>query len=278
MRHQIALYASLAICCITACTKHDVCPEPPVTTTDCDFAQSLVTYLTDHPYTRTQYEKEYDESGRAVKVRAGIFGAGLRSSHTFQLRYNGSTVCFIEDGSTTDTALIAHFDGAGRLQEMIQGKDAPTGLFLPVLFAYKGGRLAHAQIISGGPGISLYTKYDTNGNVIMLSDSTDLDFTGFTYTYDLSVTATEQFYSDDFYDRRYNALYLAEFLGWLPDLQPVNKRISSEMFGDVIPLTNHVYDSLGRLVSYESGQDFSQYQLRFTNVWNCGGKKQALPN
>jgi len=278
MRYVLMLVTAVGAFCLAGCKKFD-CSEPPATGGNCNLAQSLVTYQINNPYTRTQYQKECDENGRAVKVTAGVFSHGLKFSHIFQLLYDSHAIYLMDEG-TSDTALIALFDGAGRLQKIAQAHDALFNAFLPVQFTYGEKGLAHIQIIADRPeGTSLYTKYDTKGNIIELSDSTDQSFRGFAYTYDLSVTATKQFYSDDFYDSRYSAFYLAEFLGWLPDLQPVNKRTSSAMNGnEAIPLSNHVYDSEGRLVSYESGQDFSEYNLTFTNVWHCDSQKHKTVN
>ena len=104
------------------------------------------------------------------------------------------------------------------------------------------------------------------------------------FTYDLSVSANGQFYSDDFqiYELSESTLYLAQFLGWLPDLMPKNKRVAVKILErnpfdktDLIPtyeatLTNHVYDANGNLVSYKATAN--QGAATYNSVWDCSKK------
>jgi hypothetical protein len=100
------------------------------------------------------------------------------------------------------------------------------------------------------------------------------------------VKAPGQFYPDDFgADFNNSTIYLAQFMGWLPDLMPVNKRTAYRIVAEDDPtddeppyvlgegtLINHIYDSEGKLISYQSDD------LTFTSIWNCDSGKQGTPN
>jgi hypothetical protein len=97
--------------------------------------------------------------------------------------------------------------------------------------------------------------------------------------------AKRQWYTDHFPESGVsNTVNLAQFMGWLPGLNPVNKRthwtyIYNDDQDDSTPpevreqfLTNHVYDSNGNLVSYRSGDAV------FTSTWNCTEGNANRPN
>jgi YD repeat-containing protein len=264
-------FVAFTVLSLTACKKTDFCPKTPTKpNTSCALAQSFQTG-DDHPGMVSQFRKEFDNKGKVSKVVAGLFTLSLEDSIPLLLKYNGNTVYFVKEQNTADTVIVAHFDGADRLVSIAEG-NAPNYRFVPATFAYSGGHLSAINIA----GNNLKTKYDANGNILEMADP-NVDGQDYYFTYDLSVKATSQFYPDAFLGDSYNSLYLAQALGWLPDLEPVNKRTRSrvaisedyDLFN--MELTDHVYDSEGKLLSYRAG-------LLYTNLWNCNGNQNNGKN
>jgi hypothetical protein len=152
-------------------------------------------------------------------------------------------------------------------------------------FFYEAGHLSYYLI----EGIfDFHLTYDEKDNVTRIYRDNDSTDKGFFFTYDLSVTATHQFYSDHFSIYGVcDAVNLAQFMGWLPDLNPKNKRTSFIYVADIAPtiaapgyigkhpITRHVYDSNGNLVSY-NGLVWDN-DIMFTNVYRCAGEKNTTP-
>lgn len=255
-----------------ACKKQDYCKEPPEAETKCNLAQSLISGFDDNPGQTSQYRKEYDPvTGKVRKVVAGRFTFYLTDSISLLVQYNGNTIHLIQEGSPTDTVLNAHFGSDGRLLNLTEG-NAPVYDLPQLSFNYTAGRLSN---ISGEYELDI--TYDGYGNVVKMEDPS-LGAQSFYHTYDVSVSATKQFYPDGFYGDSYNSLFLAQFMGWLPDLEPVSKRtFSRTVTGDYelysSNLTNHVYDSEGKLISYKTFN-----VVTYTNVWNCNEKNSKNAN
>jgi hypothetical protein len=270
---------------VAACRKHDYCPEPPHQS-QCELTQSTTSFGPGD-YT-PQYRKEYDASGRVTKVVAALYSLVLNDSIALLLHYNGNDVYFLSEENSADTVLVASFDASSHLTSMIDPKfkDDEEYQFEPATeFGYANGKLSRiTRHISYGFLVDLYTTYDANGNVIRIHETNNDANAGTFFTYDLTVTATAQFYSDQFgSDFLNNQVYLAEFLGWLPDLIPVNRRTSFRhvfndedttddepgyVFNNTV-LKDHVYDGEGKLLSYK----IANGQITFTNTWNCTVEK-----
>lgn len=236
-----------------------------------------------------QYRKEYDTQGRVIKIVAGLFGLTLDDSISLLVRYNGPDVYLISEQNTVDTVLIASFNSTNQLTQIAVGNITNEDLLLkfePLTeFAYAAGRLSViTRHVVPGFTLPLYTTYDQNGNIVRIYQQSDDANAGTFFTYDLSVKATAQYYSDqNGTDNLNNPVYIAECLGWLPDLEPVNKRVSfRQVFNDEDPtdnepgyvfnhtdLTDHVYDSDGKLRSYK----IADGAITYTNIWNCDVKK-----
>lgn len=286
------IVAALLICtvfCIAACQKHDDCPEPPKEEATCTLMQSLVSENSGNSAI-SQYRKEYDPAtGKVSKVVAALYGLLLEDSVALLVRYQGNTVYFIAEKNAADTVLVATFDAANRLTRMALGNVTPDDyhyLLEPATdFGYNAGRLSViTRHMDADQDFVIYAAYDANGNIVRFYETDDDANTGTFFTYDLSVKASAQFYSDhygtDFWS---NQVYLAQFMGWLPDLNPVNRRTSfRQVFADEdttddVPgyvfndteLTDHVYDSDGKLLSYK----IAEGQITYTNVWNCDARK-----
>jgi len=276
MKVQTTVLMSSLILMLIACQKHDPCPKPSKEETTCDLVKSiLINISTDYNDTFSQYRKVYDAYSRVSKVVAGIFVLALDDSVTLALAYKGSTVYFLDVKRPSDTFLIARFDSRNRLARIEPGNvNTMYEDFETDTFTYSGDRLTGYStfVANDGDPYEFTTRltYDGNGNIIHMGED---DSTGMFYTYDLSATAMRQFYSDDFHFNVLNSFYLAEFMGWLPDLMPVNKRLTAK---EIDPdnfelvdntLSNHVYDDNGNLLSYEIRG------YKYVNTWNCTTKK-----
>jgi hypothetical protein len=275
---------------VTTCKKQDYCPEPPKADSTCDLMQSSLDYTyQEETYNYPAYQKAYDASGRVTKVVAVRYTYARDDSTIMALKYKGRTVYFLDEKNQTDTILIASFDAKKRLLKMAMGNvDADETEFVTFQFTYEGDRLSSYASLTEFEGAIYEDKrlltYDTHGNIIRIYGPDFTETEGVFYTYDLSVTAKRQWYSDEFDGWWYNTVYLAQFLGWLPDLMPVNKRLTSidivqdsEDDPEEIPnvdnvLTNHVYDEHGNLLSYKAGD------YKYTNTWNCTKSETHWPN
>lgn len=278
---KISLFVFLLL--IISCKKHDYC-DPPPKTESCDLAQSLVTPFVGEPY--SQFRKEYDPAtGKVRKVVTGIYYFRLFDSIPMLLRYNGSTAYFLDETNPSDTFLIATFDAHNRLRKLAEGNaTTDDGIFFTTEFIYSAHRLWGYTVAGYEDTVRL--TYDGNGNLTRMYIDQTSATEGTFFTYDLSVKATGQWYSEYFLDGAENVLYLTQFMGWLPDLTPVNKRTSFKIVlrdedpNDDIPppvlldgnLTDHVYDNEGKLLSYKANDN------TYINTWNCNMKGNAWPD
>jgi hypothetical protein len=287
MRITWAAGVACALSLLTACKKHDYCPNPQPQST-CNLMQSTAAFGSgDHT---PQYRKEYDATGRVTKVVAALYSLVLEDSMTLLLHYQGHTVYFLSAENSTDTVLIASFDAAKRLTSI-----SPPSLFDETRlewfepethFSYTNKTLSRiTRHTLSNLILDYFISYDEAGNVIRIYRADDDANAGTFFTYDLSVKATAQFYSDHFgTDFLNNQVYLAQFLGWLPDLMPVNRRTAfRQVFTDEdttddepgyvfnsTELIDHVYDSKGNLVSYK----IANGEISFSNTWHCTDKKE----
>lgn len=262
------------------CKKTDYCPDPPKKDSTCELVQSFLfldSLSGDEPGLFSQYRKEFDGSGKVRKVVAGIFELRLADSVSMLLKYSGNTVYFLDEKNPGDTFTTATFDAQNRLQKMTEGNAThpKRGFndFVTTEFYYDNNRLSSFYIVYTGNPTRL--TYDANGNVVRMYNNGDQAEAGTFFTYDLSVTAKRQFYTDHFVNGGENALYLAQFMGWLPDLEPVNRRTAWKIVyndedpNDGIPPyelaagseSGHVYDGNGNLIRYNNGA--------YTNIWRC---------
>ena len=266
MKRTSATLVMAIIISISACKKNDYCDKTPKHQATCDLMQVLES-SGDKDGSVSRYRKEYDPStGKVSKVVVGLFTFCLGDSISLIPKYDGNDIHFVREDNENDTVITATFDGNNRLLKLTQG-NAPHFQLASMLFSYSSNRLLKLHFaFSSDFTFDLVPTYDANGNVTKLIDPTGTGQSYF-YTYDLSVRATQQFYSDDFEGDGYNSMYMAEFMGWLPDLEPVNKRTHVRLVtGDYeiadADLADHIYDASGKLLSYQSG-------ATFTNIWNC---------
>lgn len=288
MRITIATLLAGITILLAACKKQDYCDNPPKNE-NCDLVQAVLNRPAtpdpeeefNTPGTFSAFRKEYDgTTGKVRKVVAGLFTFYLYDSISMLVRHSGSSVYFLRETAPDDTIAIATFDGANRLQqiEALQIAQLP---FETTQFTYTSNRLAGYTI---GGNITVKLSYDAAGNIVHMYNPGDTATgLGRFFTYDLWVTATRQWYFDDFELGSEEAVRLAQFMGWLPDLEPVNRRISYKDLVDYdedgVPevftsrtLSNHLYDSDGKLISYKSDGE------TYTNIWSCSKKTNTSPN
>jgi len=284
MRISIAVIITGIFLSLTACKKQDHCQKPPKKDSTCDLMQSALindSLSGDEPGLFSEYRKEYDNSGKVRKVVAGVYSLRLDDSVALLLTYKGSTIYMVDEKKPTDTFLIVTFDSHNRLQEMRSG-NATISYFETTSFSYESGHLSGYLIREL---FQYHVAYDGNGNVAHIYSNYDEVSEGLFFTYDYTVHAKRQWYTDHFpLNGVSNSVYLAQFLGWLPDLEPVNKRVYwKEIYNDVVDdstssviteraLTNHMYDSNGNLVSYRSGDAV------YTRTWSCEAKATIASN
>jgi hypothetical protein len=273
MKIKTALFVASTAFLVISCQKDDDCDPPPQTKKKCDLAQVIETStFKEESYTRSRFRKEYDAYGKVNKVVLGLFQLALVDSINMVVKYQGNHAYLLAEYNPADTVVIATFDNADRLMHITQGNAANDRL-VTAHFSYNASKLSNISFDFDNGAFELEPHYDAYGNVTALEDPSSGGGQSFYYTYDVGIKAKQQFYSDEFIGDAYNSLYLAEFMGWLPDLEPVNKRTSSRIsLGEEgeefdlysADLTNHIYDSKGKLISYQIGEF-----LTFTNIWNC---------
>ena len=114
MRIITALSIAVVLFIFTACKKQDHCPRPPNKDSTCDLLQSTV-YLGpswgDFSGLYSEYRKQYDNTGKVRKVVAAEYALTLQDSLAMMLKYNGSTVYFLDEKKPGDTILTAKIDG-----------------------------------------------------------------------------------------------------------------------------------------------------------------------
>jgi hypothetical protein len=279
--------AILLVIGVTACNKQDLNDgaTPPFNQsaakkqTTCDLQQSVLTRDGSNGAdagTFSAFRKVYDASGKVSKVVAGIHFLGLQDSVSMLVKTAGKNVYFLKESNPGDTLLIARFNAKKQLQRIDVSSDASD--FKPTEFFYTNGKLTSLYIAPFATTKKL--QYDGNGNVVRMYDFDNEPTQGTFFTYDQSVSATRQWYASHFRNSSENTMYLAQFMGWLPDLEPVNKCtaykivLHDEDATDDTPgalliegtLTDHVYDSEGKLTYYKDNSE------AFTNTWDCSDK------
>jgi hypothetical protein len=259
---------------------------------DCELINSLTITLnekTESDEVISEFRKEFDSKNEKVsRVLAGLYSQGLQDSILLKVQYKGKTVYFFDESRLTDTILIATFDTKNRLQMMAVGNaEERHGAYGTTAFVYDDNRLIEYHGIDfdeeGNSRIGSITKitYDAIGNVISMYDDQNPG-RGVFFTYDYSVKPNRQWYTQHFLFLD-NTVYLAQFMGWLPDLEPVNKRIHFKVvasgsdpetgdpgyvFADE-DITGHVFDANGNLIGFK--RDNGVINPSF--IWSCDNKR-----
>lgn len=293
MKFIFRLSLAVLLISVASCNKwDDFFKNPKPGDTSCELMAVDATGFDPAPIFRKDVNAN---TGKVDRVLTSVYSLVPGDTVLLHLRYNGNTIYLFRDDRPADTFLTATFNAGGKLQELALGSafDISENYdFRTVQFFYSGGRLARytypafGYVVDGEydpnfvPGRSVYVGYDGNGNVARLY--TDNSQQGeIQYTYNTNVKGKRQFYPDAFgLDFSNTTMYLAQFMGWVPDLNPVNERATQRRTGveeDYFDLsrdyTGHVYDSNGNLVSYGFHSDDDGYiPSLLTNRWRCSSK------
>lgn len=202
------------------------------------------------------FRKTFDDLGRVTMVVAPDFEQGLADSLFLMLHYGKNVIYFINQNNISDTVSTAIFDNQGRLQAMLgsQFSSFPTTEFF-----FSNKKLSSITTV----GTNMSFVYDANGNVIRYEGEFVYEF-----TYDLNTWIDQQVYVDAAGGWILNNFFLAQIMGWTPDLDPVNRRthtrissIDGEFYN--VDITDHVVDADGKLTNYTLGG----YQMNLD--WAC---------
>jgi len=216
------------------------------------------------------FKKIYDPSGKTVKeIDCSFWDVQSPSQlfldefyHTLKVEQKGRMVYLINTQltkeNTPDTVARITLNNQGRPESCAASPaldpDAASKPAVTEYYTYKNDRVTlvksvyNGEIPSTHPQPFTYTivdtvHYDNVGNPI--------SFLGNSYQYDYTKKPKQQFYCDDFMGGD-EPFFLLEYLGYFPEVTcPVNLRthVATLIFsGD---LTNHQFDSKGRLISYD---------------------------
>jgi hypothetical protein len=200
------------------------------------------------------FSKTYDPvTGLINKVTTPLYSIVPADFITLDVEYAFGKVYFLKSG-TNDTALIAEFNQFGRVDK-IQPGSSPSDVLPKTTFGYTANFLTSITT----KGSTSFVAYDNVGNVKTIRDPHSQGLEDVEYTYDYNTVIKKQFYLDPIRGWIWNTYTLAQVMGWLPELVPVNKRIHTKILftnTDVwedAELTAHQLDEEGRLVSYRNG-------------------------
>lgn len=231
------------------------------------------------------FRKENDNTtGKTKKVIASAYTFNPTDSIALILHYSGNLVYMLMEENAADTFLVATFNDKGKLEKLARSNttvEPEKYVFQSLEFEYSGQQLSRYIIIGETTydpeenetvkdmDAPISISYDSYGNVVRVYNHEPYEPVEVTYTYEYSVKAKRQFYPDGFgADLGTSTLYLAQFMGWLPDLEPVHKRIASKSSADYLGydahFTGHGYDSNKNLFSYRNSNEET-----YSNVWSC---------
>jgi len=210
-------------------------------------------------YTNPTFSKKFDGQGKVTSAVLPIFfhewGRTPRTLDTaeVEISYTSNQMIVSRARKTSEVLMTATFDEHGRIFEATgQGEIWGT-----TNFSYEDGRLI---AINTDP-----VTYDEQGNVTQIGhdagyiDPNSYFFmgSGETYTYDLTKSATNQWYLNEGYFG--NVFAWLDFLGFFPELQPKNLRISTLSRIMIFPTDfdyfpnnfgRHIIDNKSNLTSY----------------------------
>jgi len=236
-------------------------------------------YSNSYVPTTTIFTNNYDLTGRALQVDAGLFSGGsVLSSAKLNVTWTTNGIAFIDANAAQDTVLVATFDKKGRVDKITPG-NKPNAQFLPTTFTYSKNRLQSMNITVAGNTETSNFDYDNKGNLISITDlaTTSVPIPGkVEYGYGTNEKAGDQFYFDEPRKFSWNSFSLLQYIGLFPELQPTNLRTSTKVtWGNnylvyQMNIGNHQMDNQGKLVSYDvispgNGQTVSHYNIN----WSC---------
>ncbi len=231
------------------------------------------------PASSTQaFSKTFDPiTGQVKTISAGIYSIMISEHLDMNVHWQKNRVAFTSSSSPSDTILIANFDKKGNLVSIVDG-NSPNENFLPTTFQYNGTRLSTMRVQFQGTELVSKFTYDRSGNVTRIQE---LPSNGTTpgyieYKYNTGATAGNQIYLDEPRGFNRNTFTLAQYMGWLPSLSPVNVRTQSKVVWEDdyevhnVYYKNHQTDGSGNLIKYEVASDANSdaYEQHVIG-WKC---------
>ena len=225
------------------------------------------------------FTNHYDLSGRSMEVEAGLFSGGsVFSNITLSVKWINGAIAFVDANATQDTVLIASFNKNGRIDKLVAG-NKPNANFLATSFDYDQSKLRAMYITLGTNTMTSYFDYDQRGNLISISDAPTSSVTipgKVEYGYAANEKANGQFYFDEPRGFSWNSFSLLQYIGFFPELQPVNLRTSTKvMWGNNyqayhMDIINQKLDQQGKLISYDIASPGSTTSISHYNInWSC---------
>lgn len=244
---------------------------------NCQAVAYTTTNLSDASSSYQTFQKTLDPAtGKVNYIKAGIYSLMVSEYLEMNLHWQNNRVAFTAASNSADTILIAHFDKKGLLVSITQG-NAPNENYLPTNFQYKNGKLSAMRINFQGSQLVSNFTYDKNGNCKKIQElplnGQDMGYVE--YEYNTGVKATNQVYFDEPRGFTRNTFSLAEYMGWLPGLNPVNLRTHTKVVWEDgyeahnVYYKNHVTDGTGKLTKYEvafspSDASYEKHEINWT--------------
>lgn len=282
--YSVALASALVV--FSSCSKveqlnqnEDVAALKPIvkSVSSCQADTYTTTNLSDASSNFQTFQKTFDQvTGKVNFIKAGIYSIMVSEYLEMNVHWQTNRVAFTSASNPSDTILIAKFDKKGLLLSIVHG-NAPNENYLPTNFQYKAGRLSTMKVNFNGSQLVSNFTYDRNGNLKRIQE---LPFNGqdmgyVEYEYNTAVTASNQLYFDEPRGFNRNTFTLAEYMGWLPGLKPVNLRTHSKVVWEGgyqvhdVYYKNHVTDGSGNLTKYEvassaSDESYEKHEINWT--------------
>jgi hypothetical protein len=209
--------------------------------------------------------KKYDPSGRTVTEIDCAFDDDKsyyyfpQVYHEFKISQKGHMVYLVNKAlpasGIPDTAGWITLDALGRPKSMTADSNLSLDLngYWPEPtftqnYTYQNNKIVAVHYVFNNPHRGDYTdsiKYDQYGNAV--------SFNNVSWHYDYSKTAKQQFYYEGLTGAD-EPFYLLLYLGYFPEIScPSNVMTAWTDFTGTFNVTNHKFDSRGRLISYDDG-------------------------
>jgi len=265
------LYAAAGVFLLFVSCRKDIGPfhsEDPLTSKDYQVVESHNDHYDDilDRHIAFPFMKKYDPSGRTVKEidcsfddDASAYDLIRGLYHEFNISQKGHMVYIVNKAlppsGIPDTAAWLTLDALGRPKTLTADSNLSTDMNFywpqPTFvqnYIYQNNRIVAVQNIYNNPHRQGYTdtiKYDQYGNAI--------SFNNVTWHYDYSRKARQQFYYEGLTSVE-EPFYLLLYLGYFPEVSsPSNVMTAWTDFTGTFPVSNHVFDRQGRLISYDDG-------------------------
>ena len=228
---------------------------------------------------QTLFTNHYDLDGRTLQVDAGLFSGGSPLSNiSLKVSWTTNGIAFTDANAAQDTILIATFSKKGRIEKIVTGNKA-NSQFLPTTFTYSKDQLESMTTTLAGKTETSNFKYDDKGNLTSIEDlpTASVPVPGkVEYQYATNEKAGDQFYFDEPRKFSWNSFSLLQYIGFFPELQPINLRTSTKVtWGNnyvayYMNIGNHQMDAQGKLVSYDVMSPTSSQAITHYNInWSC---------